>query len=80
MSGGGMSRADKVARALLRRGAAIAARRVERRADRLADLYAEVLPGTSAERGPRGVVLRGRRLMARMLRDPVARWPGGWLS
>ncbi len=77
---GGISGAQKVAQALTQRGAAIAARRVERRKALLAQLYAEALPDAAIAQDPRGVTVRAKRLMARMFADAWARWPGGRLS
>ncbi len=75
-----MSGAEQVARALTRRGAAIAARRVERRKALLAQIYADALPDAEIVQDARGVTVRAKRLMARLFTDAWARWPGGWLK
>ncbi|WP_158298922.1 hypothetical protein [Sphingomonas psychrotolerans] len=46
---------------------------------RLRDAAREALPGLSVEAEPGRVVISGRGLGRRWLRDAALRWPGGWL-
>jgi hypothetical protein len=46
---------------------------------RLRDAARAALPGLSVEAEAGRVVISGRELRRRWLRDPVLRWPGGWL-
>ncbi|WP_420606234.1 hypothetical protein [Novosphingopyxis sp.] len=74
-----MSGAERVTRALSRRGTDMAARRVERRKALLAQIYGEALPDAEVSEDARGVTVRARRLRARLFADAWARWPGSWL-
>ncbi|NIJ21621.1 hypothetical protein FHS95_003324 [Sphingomonas naasensis] len=59
------------------------ARAVARATLRLGEAARAALPGLAveaeAEAGAGRVVISGRGLWRRWLRDPVLRWPGGWL-
>ena len=46
---------------------------------RLRDAARAALPGLSVEAEGRRVVISGRGLWRRWLRDGALRWPGGWL-
>ncbi|MDP5279999.1 hypothetical protein Q9Q95_13780 [Sphingomonas sp. DG1-23] len=46
---------------------------------RLRDAARAALPGLSVEAEAGRVVISGRELRRRWLRDAVLRWPGGWL-
>jgi hypothetical protein len=59
---------------LLERGQAVAARAKGRAIERIAAQIRDELRGVSVETGSGGVVLRGRRLLARWLRDPALRF------
>jgi hypothetical protein len=61
-------------RRLLERGQAVAARAKGRAIERVAEQFRDELRGVSVEIGSGGVVLRGRRLLARWLRDPALRF------
>jgi len=61
------------------RAEAIGARASARAAARLADAARETLPGVSVEAEPGRVVISGRGLGRRWLRDPALRWLGGLL-
>jgi len=52
---------------------------VTRAASRLAEAAREALPGISVEADSARVVISGRGLARRMLRDPAFRWLGGLL-
>ncbi len=75
----GLEGSGRAARALFRRGAAMAARRVERRKALLAQLYGEALPDAQVTRDAYGVTVQARGLFARLMRGARLRWPGGWL-
>ncbi|WP_187335284.1 hypothetical protein [Novosphingopyxis iocasae] len=75
----GLAGSGRAAQALLRRGAAMAARRAERRAALLAQIYGDALPDAQVSRDARGVTVKARGLLARFMRDARLRWPGGWL-
>lgn len=47
--------------------------------ERLAAQLGEAVPGAEVRVEPGRVVLSGRGLARRMLRDPALRWPGGLL-
>lgn len=55
------------------------ARAVVRVAERLADAAGEALPGVSVKAESARVVISGRGLGRRWLRDPALRWLGGLL-
>ena len=76
----GLAGSGRAAQALLRRGEAMAARRVERRAALLTQIYGEALPDAQVTRDACGVTVRGRGLLTRLMRDARLRWPGGWLQ
>jgi hypothetical protein len=59
------------------RAAAIGERAATRAAARLAEAAREALPGVSVEAEPGRVVISGRGLGRRLLRDPAFRWLGG---
>lgn len=59
------------------RAATLGAARAERAAARLADAARETLPGVSVEADAGRVVISGRGLGRRLLRDPALRWLGG---
>jgi hypothetical protein len=61
------------------RAEAIGERAAARAALRLRDAAREALPGLTAEAEAGRVVISGRGLWRRWLRDPALRWPGGWL-
>jgi hypothetical protein len=50
---------------------------LEARAETLGAAARETLPGVSVEAEPGRVVISGRGLARRMLRDPAFRWLGG---
>jgi hypothetical protein len=61
------------------RAAAAGERAVARATLRLRDAAREALPGLRVEAEPGRVVISGRGLWRRWLRDAALRWPGGWL-
>ncbi|AQR74433.1 hypothetical protein [Sphingomonas sp. LM7] len=61
------------------RAEAIGARAAVRAAARVADAARAALPGVSVEAEPGRVVVSGRGLARRWLRDPAIRWLGGLL-
>ncbi|WNO53545.1 hypothetical protein [Stakelama saccharophila] len=63
--------------ALERRGREIAARRADREADKVAEAVRDAAPDVRVTREGEDVVLSGRGLSRRRLRDPVLRWIGG---
>lgn len=54
-------------------------RAAARAALRLGEAARAALPGLDVEAESGRVVISGRGLWRRWLRDPVLRWPGGWL-
>ena len=59
---------------LIKRGQALAAAARARTIERIASDLRGQVAGISVETGSAGVVLRGRRLLARWLREPVLRF------
>jgi hypothetical protein len=59
------------------RAETLGAAAAERAAARLVAAARETLPGVSVEAEPGRVVISGRGLARRMLRDPAFRWLGG---
>lgn len=57
----------------------IAERGVARATLQLGDAARTALPGLTVEAELGRVVISGRGLWRRWLRDAVLRWPGGWL-